>query len=156
MIPIWKQKQIKFNRKGHFRDNLYSYDAAFIESSDEDLIEYIIWHFTTPLKTLLYPAKSYYVAIIYSHLIECLYNVPFFTSLDDKNLLCGNDGFFKIYSESKHIYDKVLDRIANFELNLEFEHIRETFNYFCEEFEEDLECIQNLTQLKCFNQQPST
>ena len=60
----------------------------------------------------IYPAKSYAVAICYANWLSQDFKEPFFDLLDDKDLLYGNDPYFKRYSEDpKQTYIDILNKI---------------------------------------------
>lgn len=79
---------------------------------------------------LIYPAKSFFVAIIYAKCLEKYFNINFYDSLNDKELL-PDDIFFQIYNENKIIYDNILNNISNI---WEYKSIDKTVDYFKKEF----------------------
>ena len=104
-------------------------DYIYIKQSKEDLIKLIIKFFNT--KSLLrYPAKSYFVAIVYAKCIEKYFHINFYDALNDKELL-PDDKYFKTYNESKDIYDKVLESIDNI---YKYDSIDKTVKYFKQEY----------------------
>ena len=79
---------------------------------------------------LIYPAKSFFVAIIYAKCLEKYFNINFYDSLNDNELL-PDDIFFQIYNENKIIYDNILNNISNI---WEYKSIDKTVDYFKKEF----------------------
>lgn len=97
--------------------------------NEENISEQVINFFKTESK-LVYPAKSYFVAIVYAKCLEKYFGVPFLESLNDKELLF-DDRWFKTYNESKNIYDKIIDNIGNIWY---YSSINKTVDYFKKEF----------------------
>lgn len=90
-------------------------------------------YFTQELTTLVYPAKSYAVALIYSTMLEDYFGVDRMESLADPNLLYRNDRFFKPYDDTtKNIYDAVIPQFPPFDAqNIQ---VRTTIESFKREF----------------------
>ena len=104
-------------------------DYVYIKQSKEDLIKLIIKFFNTE-SLLIYPAKSYFVAIVYAKYIEKYFHINFYDALNDKELL-PDDKYFKTYNESKDIYDKVLESIGDI---YQYDSIDKTVKYFKQEY----------------------
>ena len=104
-------------------------DYIYIKQSKEDLVKLIIKFFNTE-SLLIYPAKSYFVAIVYAKCIEKYFHINFYDALNDEELL-PDDKYFKTYNESKDIYDKVLESIDNI---YKYDSIDKTVKYFKQEY----------------------
>ena len=104
-------------------------DYIYIKQSKEDLIKLIIKFFNTK-SLLIYPAKSYFVAIVYAKCIEKYFHINFYDALNDEELL-PDDKYFKTYDESKDIYDKVLESIGDI---YQYDSIDKTVKYFKQEY----------------------
>ena len=104
-------------------------DYIYIKQSKEDLIKLIIKFFNTE-SLLIYPAKSYFVAIVYAKCIEKYFHINFYDALNDNELL-PDDKYFKTYNESKDIYDKVLESIGDI---YKYDSIDKTVKYFKQEY----------------------
>ena len=104
-------------------------DYIYIKQSKEDLIKLIIKFFNTK-SLLIYPAKSYFVAIVYAKCIEKYFHINFYDALNDEELL-PDDKYFKTYNESKDIYDKVLESIGDI---YQYDSIDKTVKYFKQEY----------------------
>ena len=98
-------------------------------NSDEALVKEIVSFFINGSE-LIYPAKSYFVALVYAKLLEKYFGVDFYTALEDKELL-PDDIFFVTYNNSREIYDSVLKIIGN---PLDYEAAEKTKKYFYQEF----------------------
>lgn len=144
----YKYKQYTFNLFGSFSDTLHS-DSIKIESSNEETIHNAVEYLSQEMPTLTFPSKSYAVALIYSYLIEQLFAEDFWTPLNDQQLFCGNDKYFKTYQDSPEIYDAILLKIGGKDLLLkhaQLSQIKQTLFYFSEEFDIDLEQIYTITK----------
>ena len=104
-------------------------DYIYIKQSKEDLVKLIIKFFNTE-SLLIYPAKSYFVAIVYAKCIEKYFHINFYDALNDNELL-PDDKYFKTYDESKDIYDKVLESIGDI---YQYGSIDKTVKYFKQEY----------------------
>lgn len=104
-------------------------DYIYIKQSKEDLVKLIIKFFNTE-SLLIYPAKSYFVAIVYAKCIEKYFRINFYDALNDNELL-PDDKYFKTYNESKDIYDKVLESIGDI---YQYDSIDKTVKYFKQEY----------------------
>lgn len=111
-----------------FDDIDLDYKEEYID--DEHLVETIVNFFETESQ-LIYPAKSYFVAIVYAKMLERYFDIPFYEALNTEDLLV-DDKFFKKYEDAKYIYDRILNRIPeNF---LELPSTEKTRKYFLQEF----------------------
>ncbi len=123
----------------------YTNDSVTVlELSTGDLVESILNHFTKEQPELIYPTKSYFVAIIYTTLLEKHFHEPFYTALNDPELLYGNDKFFVPYSEARLVYDTVIRRLPWFPsgycgFNDSLSQVASTIDYFNKEFGIELE-----------------
>jgi hypothetical protein len=132
----WKVRQHLYHRLDNPADFIEYKDTAF----SDDVVADIVKYFTEPIsKTLVYPAKSYAVAMIYARLLEKYFDEDFLTALDDPSLLYGNDQHFVPYHRSAAIYDAAI--IAVSERNAwnveesDFEQVRTTVECFHREFQ---------------------
>ena len=94
-----------------------------------DIEDQIVKFFITESQ-LIYPAKSYFVAIVYAKCLEKYFKIPFYEALDYEDLLY-DDKYFEKYSDSKHIYDNVIKRIGDI---WQYKSICKTVDYFMKEF----------------------
>ena len=92
-------------------DDLNQVDVVFrVNSLANDVRDYI--KLPPEVTGWVYPAKSYVVAICYAHWIAVDFNEDFYDLLDDETLLFGNDPHFAIYSESKEVYDEIIEEFG--------------------------------------------
>lgn len=94
-----------------------------------NIIDQVICFFQTESK-LIYPAKSYFVAIVYAKCMEKYFNVNFYDALNDNELL-PDDKFFIPYYKDKLTYDKIIANIGNI---WQYDSINKTVGYFKKEF----------------------
>lgn len=121
----WKTRRKIYYLTNELTDiNLqYSYN-------NQNIIQQVIDFFYNGSK-LIYPAKSYYVAIIYAYLLSQYFGQDFYDMLNREDLLNYDDQYFVIYSKSKQIYDKILKQIYPKLSELD---INDTAIYFYKEF----------------------
>lgn len=81
---------------------------------------------------LIYPAKSYFVAIVYAKCMQVFFKKEFYQMLNDEELL-PDDKYFQPYLKSKSIYDAVLNEI-DIDSILNSKHTEKTVKYFKREF----------------------
>lgn len=111
----WKVKQEIFHKLNkEFDDDLKLFD---IEITD-DIVKKSIEYFYNKEMGWIYPSKSYVVAICYAKWISQDYGEDFYDLLSDENLLAGNDPYFLPYKKSKKIYDKIIEKVGNFDESL--------------------------------------
>ncbi len=97
--------------------------------SKTKLIKQIVNFFKTESQ-LIYPAKSYFVAIVYAKCLEKYFKQDFYQSLDDIELLPDDPSFIP-YNMSKEVYDLVLQEIGDI---WKYKSIEKTVDYFKQEF----------------------
>ena len=79
---------------------------------------------------LIYPAKSYAVAIIYATLIEKEYGFPLRETLNDPDLFLGQDDFFVTYDQDPFNYEAILAGLEEIPNWLESGWAPQTAKYF--------------------------
>ena len=124
----WRERRILSYAMHEFDDVNLPYEERY--GSDESVIETVVDFFKTE-STLIYPAKSYFVAIVYAKMLEKHFGIDFLKALDEGDLLTDDD-WFKPYHESKEIYDTILDRLPGNILDMP--STEKTKAYFREEF----------------------
>ena len=127
-IKIFK-KQLQYNfDSSNYTDTNKSFTTSKI--STKALIDYLG---TEPL--LIYPVKSYAVAIIYSLLLEKEYKIGFWDSIANPLLLSANDRFFVPYTLNKTLYKQCISYYGkNNILTIESNTVKIITSYFYEEF----------------------
>lgn len=124
----WKNRRKLSYLINDFNDTGLDYTVKKY-SSDEELVNEIVDFFISGSK-LIYPAKSYFVAIVYAKLLEKHFDENFYDCLDDEGLL-PDDYFFVPYNRNRNVYNAVLSRIGN---PLEYKAAEKTKEYFYQEF----------------------
>lgn len=105
----WKIRQFVYHSTTQeYQDDLNKFDIVY---NEDNIVNDAVLHFEERVDQFLYPAKSYFVAICYAYWIQQQYGDDFYESLNDKNLLYGNDPYFKTYDEDKETYDQILQRV---------------------------------------------
>lgn len=84
---------------------------------------------------LVFPSKSYNVAVIYARLLEHYFKCPAQEYLQDPLLLHGRDQFYQPYAEYPELYDHLLETIT-YESIVASENpsVKKTIGYFNQEF----------------------
>lgn len=78
---------------------------------DDELVDNALAYFKAATFPLIYPAKSYAVAIIYAHTLNELYGIDKYEILDDPDLFLGQDPYFVPYSQNPEAYDRIMARL---------------------------------------------
>ena len=124
----WKNRRKLSYLINDFNDTGLDYTVKKY-GSDEELVNEIVDFFISGSK-LIYPAKSYFVAIVYAKLLEEYFNENFYDCLNDKELL-PDDYFFVPYNRNRNVYNAVLSKIGD---PLEYKAAEKTKEYFYQEF----------------------
>jgi hypothetical protein len=127
----WKIRQEIFHRLNIDHDDDLSLHT--VEVRDE-IVENAIKYFTTTELGWVYPAKSYVVAICYARWLNQHFSEDFYESLNDPELLHGNDPYYVPYEQDKDTYNKILNAVG-FDFNEEIGIIPDVKMYFLKEFD---------------------
>lgn len=128
MIDELKQKRNLSYMIHDFDDCNLPYSRQVL--SKQDLIKQVVTFFKTESK-LIYPAKSFFVAIVYAKCLEKYFKQDFISSLSDSELLPDDIDFIPYNEKTKDIYDAILERIGDI---WKYKSIEKTENYFKQEF----------------------
>ena len=123
---IWKERRKLSYLMNEFDD--IDLPHRHIDITDQELVKMIV-HFFKTESLLIYPAKSYFVAIVYAYCLEKYFNENFYSVLDDPELLI-DDMYFIPYSRHRYIYNRVLEQIGDIG---QYISIQKTVNYFKQE-----------------------
>jgi hypothetical protein len=108
MKKEWKIRQELFHKITiEHNDDLNKLQVEF----SNDVVENAIQYFYNKDMPFIYPSKSYVVAICYAYWLSKDFDEDFYELLNDKDLLYGNDPYFKIYNEDINTYDDILKKI---------------------------------------------
>lgn len=130
----WKARQKAYHStRREFDDSIENHDVCLL-TSDTEIVEKALEYFYKDSEVLYYPSKSYSVALIYSHLLSQYFDVDAVEVLNDPELLFNNDPYFKPYSESPHIYDRIIAKLPRFFWTSETKSVKKTLQCFYEEF----------------------
>lgn len=122
-------EELKKRRKLSYLLNVWD-DVNLPHSTNFNNIEQQVIGFFKTESQLIYPAKAYFVAIVYAKCIEKYFGIDLYESLNDKELL-PDDPYFETYDSKKQVYDTVLKAIDNIWV---YKSIQKTVNYFKKEF----------------------
>ena len=129
----WKIRQEIFHRLNTDHDDDLSLHTVEIK---DDILENAIKYFTTNELGWVYPAKSYVVAICYARWLNQHFNEDFYESLNDPDLLHGNDPYYVPYEQDKDTYNKILNTVG-FNFNEDIGIVPDIKMYFLKEFDLD-------------------
>lgn len=101
-----------------------------ISIDNSNIAQQTIQFFNTQSE-LIYPAKSYFVAIVYAKCVEKFFAQDFYKTLDDTQLL-PDDPYFVPYSDDIQTYNIILENIDSD--ILKYESTKKTVDYFKKEF----------------------
>lgn len=114
---------------------------------NDEKVDNAMFYITQKADYGIYPAKSRMVAIIYATMINQVYGDDFYATLDDPDLLYGQDDFFVPYSEDRKTYDAIIDILRGFPNWMEGGWAPMTVGYF------HMECtvagIEKITNMLC-------
>jgi hypothetical protein len=135
----WKVRQEVYHRLNQYYADQYGPDdIEMMEHVDTNsIIETVAKYLSgwVPEK-VVYPAKSYFVALVYSRLLRDHFQEDPFEALSDQDLLYGNDPYFQAYgqtSENDQIYDSIIQAFG-WDFDLSLGEIPDVADYFREEF----------------------
>ena len=121
---ILKKRQYSYSiNKWDDTDLAYSENWLYIVPTVIDFFTYS--------SSLIYPAKSFFVAIVYAKCLEKYFGGHYLQYLDKRDLL-PDDKFFSTYSEAKQLYDSILMELPDNIFDLA--STQKTINYFKKEF----------------------
>ena len=123
------KEELKAKRKLSYLLNIWD-DVNLPYIFNNDNVEDQVVNFFLTESELIYPAKSYFVAIVYAKCLEKYFGGSFFEYLNDPELL-PDDTYFKVYSQDKSTYDNIINRIGDI---WQYPSICKTVNYFKKEF----------------------
>jgi len=108
VVPEHKLRQQLYHHLNPNPSDL-NIDIALLAVEGAELASGIIDYFVNANHKIVYPAKSYAVALIYAHKLESIFNIPVKVSLNDPELLFNNDPYFIPYSNASNVYNIVLN-----------------------------------------------
>jgi hypothetical protein len=126
----WKIQQAIYHKLNQWHDDDLSLHDIEL---DPEIVETAIKYFTTTDLGWVYPAKSYVVGICYAKWLNQYFAEDFYTALNDKELLFGNDPYFVPYEEDKDTYNAILNAVG-FDFDESIGIVPDVKEYFIEEF----------------------
>lgn len=137
----WQVRQRIYHRLNReHRDAYGPDDIEMMEHTDAaSVIETVCRYMSgwVPEK-VVYPAKSYFVAIVYARLLWDHFKQDPVEALMHDDLLFGNDPHFKSYHNAEHIYNAVIE-VFGWDFDLTLGEIPDVEDYFRAEFMLDQE-----------------
>jgi hypothetical protein len=129
MEKEWKIRQALYHKlNGDYTDDLKKVKIEI----NKNIVENAVRYFYNTDMPFIYPSKSYVVAICYAYWLSKDFGEDFYELLSDKDLLYGNDPYFKTYEEDTKTYDEILKKITPFNENKGI--VPDIKNYYMAEF----------------------
>jgi hypothetical protein len=134
----WKSRQEYFHQNfviNDYFDNMSSSDKPIVyREGREQILKYALEYFEQDQSELIYPAKSYCVAMIYSFLLHQYFKTDLRLALADADLLFNNDPYFEPYTDhNAFIYEALIYKTKS-GLPLNLSQVKVTYDYFHKEF----------------------
>lgn len=132
----WKIRQEVYHRLNPETPDMYGPDdIEMMTDTDPQSITAMVARYLqgyVPEK-VIYPAKSYFVAIVYARLLRDHFGEDPYLVLEDPNLLHGNDPYFKTIHNDGGVYMSVINAFG-WDFDLTLGEIPDVAEYFREEF----------------------
>ena len=129
MEKEWKIRQALYHKlNSDYTDDLKKVKIEI----NKNIVENAVRYFYNTDMPFIYPSKSYVVAICYAYWLSKDFGEDFYELLSDKDLLYGNDPYFKTYEEDTKTYDEILKKITPFNENKGI--VPDIKNYYMSEF----------------------
>lgn len=132
MKEEYKLRQEMYHNLNKPDDDIKEEPWLFCLDSNDQLVNDITEYMTVPVEKLLYPSKSYAVALIYAKLLHKYFGIRVLTSLKDPELLFKNDSFFVPYKVG--VSADIYKRVIFLPIKPELPQVAKTINYFRQEF----------------------
>lgn len=132
----WKVRQELYHRLNKNHPDEYGPDDIQLmeDTSDEAVFAMVCRYIEgyVPEK-VIYPAKSYFVAMVYARLLMDHFGENPIAALCDSQLLYGNDPYFLEYGRDPQIYDALIKKFG-WDFDLTLGEIPDVESYFRAEF----------------------
>lgn len=98
-----------------------------IEEYDRDAVVHHATRYFSHGDTYRYfPGAARAVAVCVAYLVHRHFGEDFYETLDDPDLMNGNDKYFKTYSEDREVYDRIIEQMPE---ELDFSNYRMSLTY---------------------------
>lgn len=121
----------QLNEGRDFPDNHRNFDIAI---HDDTVVEDAVAYLTLGASHTRFPGAARAVAIATADFLNKNFGVDFYEALNDKNLMHGNDPYFKTYEEDKGIYDAIITWMPRKYFNWKTERMQITHKLLMEEY----------------------
>ena len=130
----------------HFTDSFSALNENtqkrfFKSMSSDELVESVKQYFREDPEKLVYPTKSFAVALIYAALLYKYFGVQLLESLSDPDLLYGDDPCYASYDKTPDVYNALIYSADSPIYDMmhsciipDLPHLRQTVEYFYNEF----------------------
>ncbi len=134
-MKSWKVNQQIYHRLNPETPDMYGPDdIEIMEHADSYTITAMVAKYMQGYipEKVIYPAKSYFVALVYARLLRDHFDEIPLMVLNDPDLLFGNDPHFQTYHDAQHIYDAILN-VFGWDFDLTLGEIPDVQSYFMDE-----------------------
>lgn len=132
-LPYKQYQQIYNSMITHHPDSFDNVESIV----EEELVENALHYFSEATFPLIYPAKSYSVAIIYATKLNELYGVDVLSILNDEDLFLGQDHYFVPYDSDPDTYNEIMSRLKEIPNWIESGWAPQTVEYCLKECTEE-------------------
>lgn len=92
----------------------HSDDFALMEIVvEEELVMNALKYFEAATFPIIYPAKSYAVALIYAYTLRDIYGLDIYETLRDPDLFLGQDEYYATYDQDPATYDAIISKLQD-------------------------------------------
>lgn len=110
--------------------------VVYKDMDDRQIAQYVIGYLTSECEDIVYPAKSFAVAVIYAKLLHLYFGIGTHYSLNDPDLLFGNDPHFVVMEDALDIYTWIFEHMDRYCISIPNDQpqVKTTCEYFMQEF----------------------
>lgn len=94
-------------------DDISKVESVTTENTLEEKLRGALEYFKAKSLPIIYPGKSYGVALVYAMNIERDYGIPLRKTLNDPELFLGDDQFFVPYDQDPETYEALIQQLQD-------------------------------------------
>lgn len=114
-----------------FPDNHENFDIVeAAQTVVEDAVDYLV----TGGSYTRFPGAARAVAVATADFVSRKFKEDFFEVLSEKDLMHGNDPYFKTYNQDQEVYDQILQRVPLEKINWSSDRMQITKRLLLEEY----------------------
>jgi hypothetical protein len=110
--PPYKEYQYLYRELVEEHDDaIDKVPSVVTENTLEEKLRGAMAYFEAQSFPIIYPGKSYGVAVVYAYHILRDYNIPVLETLNESDLFLGEDPYFVVYQDDPETYDRLLEKL---------------------------------------------